>query len=211
MTTRVDRMKFPVLGSQGLHRRAFLADMGMGFTGMVLGSMLARDGVLKAATTPGWAPPDGRPHFTPKAKSVIWLFMIGGASQMETFDPKEALNKYAGKTVAETPLEDPLKSPYVKGNLREIIAGLHHPHPHIYPMLVGYKKRGQSGIEVSDWWPHLGECVDDLAIVRSLWTTDNNHGAQLQFHTGRHVLDGHLPTIGSWVHYGLGSLNDDLP
>lgn len=196
---------------RGMQRRGFLADMGMGFTGMVLGSMLARDGIVKAHSAPSWSPPDGQPHFAPKAKSVIWLFMIGGASQMETFDPKEALNQYAGKTVAETPLEDPLKSPYVKANLRELIAGLHHPHPHIYPMQVGYKKRGQSGIEVTDWWPHLGECVDDLAIVRSMWTTDNNHGAQLQFHTGRHVLEGRLPTIGSWVHYGLGSLNDDLP
>ena len=72
-------------------------------------------------------------------------------------------------------------------------------------------QRGESGIDVSDWWPHLGDCVDDMAIVRSMWTTDNNHGAQLQFHTGRHVLEGNFPTIGSWVHYGLGSLNDDLP
>jgi hypothetical protein len=64
---------------------------------------------------------------------------------------------------------------------------------------------------MSDWWPHLGTCVDDLAIVRSMWTTDNNHGAQLQFHTGRHSLEGFFPTIGSWVHYGLGSLNDNLP
>ena len=81
----------------------------------------------------------------------------------------------------------------------------------LYPLQVGYRPRGQSGIEVSDWWPHVGSCIDDIAVVRSLWTTDNNHGAQLQFHTGRHVLEGQFPTIGSWVHYGLGSLNDDLP
>ena len=78
-------------------------------------------------------------------------------------------------------------------------------------MQVGYRKRGQSGIEVSDWWPHVGECIDDIAVVRSMWTTDNDHGAQLQFHTGRHALEGYFPTIGSWVHYGLGSLNDNLP
>ena len=64
---------------------------------------------------------------------------------------------------------------------------------------------------MSDWWPHLARRVDDLAIVRSMWTTDNNHGAQLQFHTGRHRLDGFFPTIGSWIHYGLGSLNENLP
>lgn len=194
-----------------LPRRTFLADMGMGFTGLVLGSMLHGDGVARAGTSAAWQPPDGLPHFAPRAKQVIWLFMIGGASHMETFDPKPALTQYAGKTVAETPLDDPLESPYTKKNLRELIAGLHHPHPHIYPLQVGFKKRGQSGIEVSDWWPHLSECVDDLAIVRSMWTTDNNHGAQLQFHTGRHVLEGRLPTIGSWVHYGLGRMSDELP
>src|SRR4029077_20013505 len=75
----------------------------------------------------------------------------------------------------------------------------------------GFHRRGQSGIEVSDWWPHVGSCIDELAVIRSMWTTDNNHGAQLQFHTGRHMLEGQFPTIGSWVRYGLGSLNDDLP
>ena len=57
----------------------------------------------------------------------------------------------------------------------------------------------------------MGSCIDDIAVIRSMWTTDNNHGAQLQFHTGRHMLEGQFPTIGSWVRYGLGSLNDDLP
>ncbi len=137
--------------------------------------------------------------------------MIGGTSHMESFDPKPALTQYAGKTVAETPFGDPNESPLTKKNLREIVPGLHHAHPQIFPLQVGFQKRGQSGIEISDWWPHLGECVDDLAIVRSMWTTDNNHGAQLQFHTGRHSLEGFFPTIGSWAHYGLGSLNDDLP
>ena len=83
--------------------------------------------------------------------------------------------------------------------------------PKIYPLQVGFKKRGQSGIEISDWLPEIGSCADDLAVVRSMWTTDNNHGAQLEFHTGRHMLDGYFPTIGSWIHYGLGSLNDNLP
>jgi hypothetical protein len=192
-------------------RRAFLSDLGMGMTGMVLGAMLHRDGVVRAESVTPWTAPDGYPHFAPKAKSVIWLFMIGGASQMETFDPKPELTKYAGKTYAETPYTAIADSPYSKKNLREVIAGLHHDHPKLLPLQVGFKKRGQSGIEVSDWWPHVGDCVDDLAVVRSMWTTDNNHGAQLQFHTGRHALEGEFPTIGSWVHYGLGSLNGDLP
>src|SRR5262245_13149752 len=81
-------------------RRTFLADVGMGFTGLALGAMLHRDGIVRAAETQpsDWQPPDGQPHFPPKALSVIWLFMIGGASHMETFDPKPALNTYGGKT-----------------------------------------------------------------------------------------------------------------
>ena len=192
----------------GPGRRAFLADLGMGFTGLVLGAMLHRDGVARGE---GWAPPDGRPHFAPKAKSVIWLFMIGGTSHVESFDPKPELTKHAGKTIAESPHKAVLDSPFVKKNLREFVAGQHPVQPKLFPLQVGYRKRGQSGIEVSDWWPHVGDRIDDIAVIRSMWTTDNDHGAQLQFHTGRHVLEGAFPTIGSWVHYGLGSLNDDLP
>jgi hypothetical protein len=194
-----------------LPRRAFLADVGMGFTGLDLGAMLQRDGIVRAASDSPWLPSDGQPHFAPKAKSVIWMFMIGGTSQMESFDPKPELNKYADKTFEETPYAEVLQSPYLKKNLREVVQGLHKVHPKIYPLQVGYGKRGQSGIEISDWWPHVGEVIDQIAVVRSMWTTDNNHGAQLQFHTGRHSLEGQFPTIGSWVHYGLGSLNDELP
>jgi hypothetical protein len=192
-------------------RRAFLADLGMGFTGLALGALLARDGIARAAAPGGWSPPDGKPHFPPKAKSVIWLFMIGGVSHVESFDPKPALNQYAGKTIAETPFKSTLDSPHLKKNLREFIPGQHKVQPKVFPLQVGYKKRGQCGTDISDWWPHVGNCVDDIAIVRSFWTTDNDHGAQLQFHTGRHALEGSFPTIGSWIHYGLGSLNDNLP
>ncbi|MFM8468566.1 MAG: DUF1501 domain-containing protein, partial [Limisphaerales bacterium] len=81
----------------------------------------------------------------------------------------------------------------------------------IYPLHSGFAPGGKSGIQVSDGCPHLRHCVDDLAIVRSMWTTDDNHGAQIQFHSGRHMLDVQEPTIGAWVNYGLGSLNDNLP
>src|SRR5438045_9793630 len=89
----------------GIHRRAFLADMGMGFTGLALGALLQRDGVVRASAPASWTPPDGKPHFKPKAKSVIWLFMNGGVSHMETFDPKPMLTKFAGKTIADTPFK----------------------------------------------------------------------------------------------------------
>src|SRR6478609_6628817 len=89
----------------GMHRRAFLADLGMGFTGLALGAMLHRDGIVRASEFK-WTAPDGKPHHTPKAKSVIWLFMNGGVSHLETFDPKPMVTKYAGKTIAETPFAD---------------------------------------------------------------------------------------------------------
>src|SRR5579871_1821060 len=102
----------------GVSRRTFLSDVGMGFTGLALGAMLYRDGVARAAPADR-APPDGKPHFPPKAKSVIWFFLVGGVSQVESFDPKPALDKYAGKTIAETPYKYTLNSPFLKANLRE--------------------------------------------------------------------------------------------
>lgn len=185
-------------------RRAFLSDIGMGFTGLVVGAMLARDGVLRAGEAPIATQ-------KPKAKSVIWIFLIGGMSHVESFDPKPELNKHAGKTIAESPFSAILDSPFLKKNVREFVPGQHKVQPTIYPMQVGFKKYGQCGTEISDWFPQLAQHVDDLAIVRSMWTTDNDHGAQLQFHTGRHAIEGPYPTIGSWVHWGLGSLNDNLP
>lgn len=201
--------------SAGFHspvnRRSFLADVGMGFTGLALGSMLSRDGVVRGDSAIPHRVPDGLAHHAAKAKSVIWIFLVGGMSQMESFDPKPELNVWAGKTFEESPYKDVLDSPYSKKNLRELIEGLHKVHPKIYEMQVGFKKYGESGLEFSDWWSKLGQHADDIALVRSMWTTDNNHGAQLQFHTGRHVLEGQFPTIGSWVHYGLGALNENLP
>ncbi|TWU08707.1 hypothetical protein CA54_39440 [Symmachiella macrocystis] len=194
-------------------RRQFLADVGMGFTGVALSAMFHRDCIVRASEHGTWAPPTGVPHFAPKAKSVIWLFMIGGTSHMESFDPKPELTKYAGKEIGDTPHKEVLEAKFLEDNLRIVVpddANGHIRHK-LYPLQVGFKKRGEAGIEVSDWWPHLGDCVDDMAIVRSMWTTDNNHGAQYQFHTGRHSLEGEFPTIGSWAHYGLGSLNDNLP
>src|SRR3954463_7163398 len=187
-------------------RRAFLADLGMGFTGLALAAMLRRDGVARAAaddvpaSDAAYTPPDGRPDFAPKAKRVIWLFMVGGVSHMESFDPKPELTQYAGKTIGQTPYKDVLGSKYLSENLRVVVPNDANGQMRntVYPLQVGYAKRGRGGTAVSDWFPHVGSCVDDIAVVRSMWTTDNNHGAQLQFHPGRHSLDGPFPTIGSW-------------
>ncbi len=196
----------PPLPTPPLSRREFLSNVGLGFGGVALSAMLQRDD-LGREVSDRWSPPDGNPHFPPKIKNVIWLFMIGGTSHLESFDPKPALNKLAGQSIPKEILE----SPYATENLRRVVASQETRRTKIYPLQIGFKKHGESGIEMSDWWPHLSSCIDDMAIVRSMWTTDDNHGAQLQFHTGRHRLEGFYPTIGAWVHYGLGSLNDNLP
>ncbi|MBC8357131.1 MAG: DUF1501 domain-containing protein [Planctomycetes bacterium] len=190
-----------------VQRRQFLADCGLGFTGLALGAMLQQEGEGAEAVQP-----TGLPHFAPKAKSVIWFFMNGGTSHLESFDPKPALNRYAGLTIDESPYKSTvLDSPYYRQNVRDFAGKPRALMAQVYPLQVGYRKRGESGIEVSDWWPHVGSCIDDIAVVRSMWTTDNDHAAQLQFHTGRHIFDGFYPSIGSWAHYGLGSINENLP
>ncbi|MEX2168363.1 MAG: DUF1501 domain-containing protein [Pirellulales bacterium] len=202
-------IRFPGLCSHR-SRRAFLADLGMGFTGLALGAMLQRDGVARADAAPV-GPPNGLPVFSPKAKRVIWIFLSGGVSHLETFDPKPLLNRYAGKTYNDTTLPNPQQSPLYLERSRSVVGFDREVVSQIMPLQVGYRKRGEIGCEVSDWLPHLGGVVDDLCIVRSMYTTDNDHGAEFQFHTGRHVLDEQQPTIGSWISYGLGSLNENLP
>lgn len=193
-----------------LNRRECLGTMRNGCLMLAFNSLLARD--AGAATPSDWAPPTGQPHFAPKAKSVIWLFMRGGYSHMESFDPKPMLNKLAGKSISETQwkyVQDPERLKKVRVVVVNDANG--QQRTELFPLQVGSKKYGQSGAEISDWFPHIGSCADDLAIIRSMWTTDDNHGAQVQFHSGRHMLDARVPTIGAWVNYGLGSLNDNLP
>lgn len=197
----------------GTSRRSFLHDAGMGFAALSLQAMLARGGVAGASDVDGdWAPPDGRPHRTPRAKQVIWLMMRGGVSHLESFDPKPELTVHAGKTLAESPHKSVLESPFLR-NVRELVANniIDKTQARILPLQIGFQKGGQSGIEVSDWWPHVRGCVDDLAVIRSMWTTDNNHGAQIEFLTGRHPLDGCFPTLGAWVQYGLAAQSEGLP
>ena len=194
-----------------MNRRAFLSNTTMGLGSIALSFMLARD-TFSAVDEPAWSPPDGLSHIAPKAKSVIWLFMIGGVSHLETFDPKPALNKYAGMSIEETPFKDVLKSPYLENErITAFDKNNGFKRLELFPLQTGFSKRGQCGMEVSDWFKHVGDCADDLAVVRSMWTEDSNHGAQLQFHTGRNKVDGFFPTIGAWTSYGLGSLNENLP
>jgi hypothetical protein len=195
------------LNPPGSTRRVFLSDLRWGCAGVALTSLLARDRMLRAGEpTRSTSAPE------PKAKSVIWLFMNGGVSHMESFDPKPKLTEFAGKTIAETPYAEAQSPEKLKLARVTVINDANGQQRNtLYPLQVGYRKYGESGIEMSDWVPHMGSCADDLAVIRSMWTTDDNHGAQTQFHSGRHMLDGEFPTLGAWVHYGLGSGNENLP
>jgi len=190
----------------GVTRRSFLADTGLGFTGLALGAMLFEDGIVRADANPR---PDGQPHFPPKAKSVIWLFFCGGVSHVESFDPKPELNKYNGKSIDDTPYRDALNP----DRLKDVVSAnpAHGGRKVLMGLNTGVTKHGRSGLQVGDWWKNVGACADDIAVVRSMWTSDNDHGAQLQWHTGRHVREGAYPTVGAWVSYGLGTLNRNLP
>ena len=192
-----------------MQRRDFLNQTALGFGSIALHAMLGRDGFAASRVDEV----ERRiAHFAPKAKSVIWLFMRGGVSHMESFDPKPALTKYAGQSIPETPFKD-VQDPEKLKKVRVVVVNDANGQQRtkLYPLQIGFKKYGQSGIEVSDWFPHIGSIVDDISVVRSMWTTDDNHGAQVQFHSGRHMLDPRVPTIGAWVTWGLGTLNENLP
>jgi hypothetical protein len=138
-------------------RRHFLSDMGMGFTGLALGSLLAREGFARPVETSTAAMADAAiTQFAPKAKSVIWYFMLGGTSHLESFDPKPAVDKYAGLTIDESPFKSSvLDSPYYRKNVRDFAGTPRALMAKLYPTQVGFRRRGDSGIEVSDWWPTM--------------------------------------------------------
>jgi hypothetical protein len=184
--------------SRPIGRRRFLTDLGMGVTGMALRGVLAEEARAQDKAS--------RP--VPKVDQVIWLFMAGGVSHTEGFDPKPALTRYGGKTIAQTPYADTLAASRLAR--RDVGPQLRY-QTRIMPLQVGASKYGDCGLEVSDWWPHVGSCADDLSVIRSLWTTDTEHSAVLQFHTGRSMRLSREPSLGSWVSYGLGRLNQNLP
>lgn len=136
------------------------------------------------------------PHFQPRAKRVIWLFMHGGPSHVDLFDPKPTLTKYAGQ-----PLPDSFGSVMTRRDVKK--------NPLLAP-LRRFQPRGESGLEISDFLPHIAEHADDLCVVRSMHGDSVNHPQSVyQMNTGS-ILMGN-PSVGSWVAYGLGSLNDNMP
>jgi hypothetical protein len=165
-----------------------LARCGNGF------GLLALGGLLAEARADALNPLAVRlPHHTPRAKRVIFLFMTGGPSQLDLFDPKPRLKADHGKPL---PFEKPKLARTTTENLMASPFRFH--------------KCGRSGIEVSELLPQLGSCIDDVCVVRSLWADNINHpNAQLQMNTGEQIFS--RPSLGSWVLYGLGSESQNLP
>ena len=173
-------------------RREFIRDACCGFGGLALASLLHAE---EGRTPPNALAPHAS-HLPAKARSVIFLYMAGGPSHLESFDPKPLLNKLSGQ---KRPAEfGEAKYQFVKENAK--LLGTHRT----------FRKYGQSGIEVSDLFPHIATCVDDLAVIRSCHGDSVVHSAaQYELFTGR-IVPG-APSMGSWLTYGLGSESDSLP
>jgi hypothetical protein len=176
-------------------RRAFFRDCAGGIGTVALAQLLARDGYSATASPNPLAPRP--PHFPAKAKNVIFLFMEGGPSQIDLFDPKPALQQWHGKPLPASMTKD-LRLAFTKPDAA-VLASPRTFAPH-----------GQSGTEFSDWIPNIGSCADDVCLVRSMFTDAFNH------HPGQLLLFGGSiqvgrPTMGAWVLYGLGSESQNLP
>ena len=177
-------------------RRDFLVRSGLGLGAIALQSLLARESVAAALTTPASPLAAKQPHFTPRAKNVIFLFMEGGPSHLDLFDPKPLLNKLAGQSLPES--------------FGSVLTSMGESKSPLLASKRTWKQHGQSGLWVSDWLPQIAECADDLAVIRSCWMDGINHSAGVcQMNTGS-ILGGR-PSLGSWATYGLGTVNTDLP
>ena len=164
-----------------LSRRDTLRILGAGF-----GTVGLADGLMSAS--------GNTPHFAPRARRVIFLYLNGGLSHVDTFDPKPALAKFDGQ---------PMPGPKVKTDRAS--GGL-------MKSPFEFRPYGESGVEVSDIFPRVGSCIDDILVVRSMWSESVNHlPSMLMMNTGHSLRGGSRPSFGSWVLYGLGSENQSLP
>ena len=184
----------------GRTRREFLWEVGGGFAGLALIDLLSRDGFfstqVRAAST-GKATrllSPKAPHFPTRAKHVVFLFMNGGPSHVDLFDPKPTLSKYHGQ-------------PY-QGELA--VGSNSRPVGYLMQSPFEFRKYGQSGLEISSIYPHLSRFADDLCVIRSLYTDTAAHASGcLQMNTGSVSIG--KPSLGSWLSYGLGTFSSDLP
>ncbi|MEQ8788099.1 MAG: DUF1501 domain-containing protein [Pirellulaceae bacterium] len=179
-------------------RRQFLAQAGGGAGLLALTMMMAAERGANAAPSQKKQSPlaPKEPHFTPRAKRVIWLFMHGGPSHVDLFDPKPDLVKYAGE-----PLPDSFGEVMTRRNVAN--------NPLLAPIMP-FKKRGESGLEISEFLPHIAGHADELCVLRGLHGDSVNHPQSVyQMNTGS-ILMG-KPSFGSWAAYGLGSENQSMP
>ena len=184
----------------GRTRRETLWQSGCGFPGLALASLLNADGLQQSAVadqqTPAFRNPlaPQAPHFQPRAKNVIFLYMYGGPSQIDTFDYKPGMYGMDGKTI----------------EVKTFGRGGHRNQGRIVEPRWKFRQYGECGKWVSDLFPHLAQKVDDIAFIHSMTADSPIHGsAMLMMNSGR-ILSGH-PCLGSWVNYGLGSVNENLP
>jgi hypothetical protein len=177
-------------------RRDFLFQAGGGFGALALSWLLARDGYASFGNASENPLAAKKPHFNARAKSVIFMFMVGGPSPLDLFDPKPELKKRQGQPLPKS-FGMPI-SQFTKGDT---------------PLLASsraFSNHGKSGLPVSDLMPHLAGCVDEIAFLRSCWCTSIVHApAMYELHSGRTAMG--YPSLGSWVTYGLGSVSENLP
>ncbi|HZO56040.1 MAG TPA: DUF1501 domain-containing protein [Bryobacteraceae bacterium] len=186
-----------------IDRRKFLFEAGGGLSGIALASLLNQRGLLAAESASAACANSNvtdspflpkKPHYAPRAKAVISLFMSGGVSHMDTFDPKPSLHKYAGQPLP------------VKG---DIVVRQGHPGP-LMPTPFTFKQYGQSGLPVSELFPHVASHADELAVIRSVVGRSNDH-VMAHYELASGTVRMGWPSVGSWVTYGLGSENQNLP
>jgi Protein of unknown function (DUF1501) len=181
------------VGGMPRTRRDALKTMGAGFGMMAFANMVGTS--LAEAASPIRSAMGGilpRPHFAPRAKNVIFLFMNGGVSQVDTFDPKPELDRYDGQ---------PMPSGEIKTERR---TGSLMKSP------FEFSRYGESGLEVSELFPHVGSVADDICVIRSMTTDIPNHEPSLLMMNTGHIQPGR-PSMGSWLTYGLGTENENLP
>jgi hypothetical protein len=171
-------------------RREFLISAAAGGLGLLaLNTLLAEDSASPLAPKP--------PHFAPRAKSCIFIFMDGGPSQLDLFDPKPKLSELQGQQLPESMLAN-VRFAFIKKDAQ------------LRASPRKFSRHGECGMELSDLLPHLGACADELCLIRSMHTDQfNHHPAQLIMQCGRGELG--LPTMGAWLTYGLGSASQNLP
>jgi hypothetical protein len=185
----------PVQEYRHLSRREFLTTAAGGIGGVAFASLLARQGVAHDIVNP-LAP--RKPHFAPRVKNCIFIFLSGGTSQVDLFDPKPKLNEMAGKPLPESLLKG-LRFAFIQKDSARVMGS---PRT--------FKQYGQSGMFFSDLLPNIATCADDILMVRSMHTEPfNHHPATIMMNSGFPRMG--RPTIGSWLTYGLGTECSDLP